>query len=239
MNNNYMKIFFIIIIIILVILLARMNLKNKDLQKENEKLHKRQIEMLKTLNDVINTNEKLLKSNEKLLKINKEILEDNKNLLKLIKDLEIKKPKSPNRNMISRNVPKNSSRKTYMDYRKITDTSSKQYELQQNKDCYTTDTGLRKVNEYYCIAVGTHYSNNIGDKLIVHMENGESFKAIVADIKDDKHTDKTNRQHKKDGSVIEFVVDTRKLPELVRKMGDISYMNEIFKGEIKAIIKEG
>ena len=125
-----------------------------------------------------------------------------------------------------------------MDYRKITDTSSEQYKLQQNKDCYTTDTGLRKVNEYYCIAVGTYYSENIGDKLIVHMENGESFKAIVADIKDDKHTDETNRQHRKDGSVIEFVVDTKKLPELVRKMGDISYMNKTFKGEIKAIIKE-
>ena len=179
----------------------------------------------------------ILKMNEELLKMNEELISDKENLMRLVKDLEKDKLKSPSRNMISRNVPENNSKKTYMDYRKITDTSSEQYKLQQNKDCYTTDTGLRKVNEYYCIAVGTHYSNNIGDKLIVHMENGESFKAIVADIKDDKHTDETNRQHRKDGSVIEFVVDTKKLPELVRKMGDISYMNETFKGEIKAIIK--
>lgn len=180
----------------------------------------------------------ILKMNEKLLKMNEELISDKENLMKLVKDLEKDKLKSPSRNIISRNVPENNSKKTYMDYRKITDTSSEQYKLQQNKDCYTTDTGLRKVNEYYCIAVGTYYSENIGDKLIVHMENGESFKAIVADIKDPKHTDETNRQHRKDGSVIEFVVDTRKLPELVRKMGDISYMNETFKGEIKAIIKE-
>ena len=180
----------------------------------------------------------ILKMNEELLKMNEELISDKENLMRLVKDLEKDKLKPSSRNMISRNVPENNSRKTYMDYRKITDTSSEQYKLQQNKDCYTTDTGLRKVNEYYCIAVGTYYSENIGDKLIVHMENGESFKAIVADIKDDKHTDETNRQHRKDGSVIEFVVDTKKLPELVRKMGDISYMNKTFKGEIKAIIKE-
>lgn len=214
MTNSHIKIFFIITTGLLLILTIKINLKNEKL-----------------LND-------LMEINENLLKLNEELLKNNKNLLELIKDLEIKNPKSPNRNMISRNVPENNSKKTYMDYRKITDTSSEQYKLQQNKDCYTTDTGLRKINEYYCIAVGTHYSNNIGDKLIVHMENGESFKAIVADIKDDKHTDETNRQHRKDGSVIEFVVDTRKLPELVRKMGDISYINETFKGEIKTIIKE-
>jgi len=184
------------------------------------------------------TSEELKKNHDDILKMNEELISDKENLMRLVKELEKDKLKPPNRNMISRNVPENNSKKTYMDYRKITDTSSEQYKLQQNKDCYTTDTGFRKVNEYYCIAVGTHYSNNIGDKLIIHMENGESFKAIVADIKDDKHTDETNRQHRKDGSVIEFVVDTRKLPELVRKMGDISYMNETFKGEIKAIIKE-
>ena len=229
MSNSHIKIFFIITTGLLLILTIQTHLKNKNLQKENEKLYKKQIEIIKKSDD-------LIEINENLLKLNEELLEDNKNLLK---DLKIKNLKSPNRNMISRNVPENNSKKTYMDYRKITNTSSEQYKLQQNKDCYTTDTGFRKVNEYYCIAVGTHYSNNIGDKLIIYMENGESFKAIVADIKDDKHTDETNRQHKKDGSVIEFVVDTRKLPELVRKMGDISYMNETFKGEIKAIIKEG
>lgn len=192
----------------------------------------------KTSAELKKNHDDILKMNEELLRMNEELISDKENLMRLVKDLEKDKLKPPNRNMISRNVPKNNSRKTYMDYRKITNTSSKQYKLQQNKDCYTTDTGLRKVNEYYCIAVGTHYSNNIGDKLIIYMENGESFKAIVADIKDDKHTDETNRQHRKDGSVIEFVVDTKKLPELVRKMGDISYMNETFKGEIKAIIKE-
>ena len=191
--NNSTKIFFIITAIVLLIALAKVVLKNKNLQEENKKLHIRQVKMLKTLDDSIKTNGELLEVNEKLL-------EDKKQLTQSVKNLEKDKLKPPSRNMISRNVPENNSRKTYMDYRKITDTSSEQYKLQQNKDCYTTDTGLRKVNEYYCIAVGTHYSNNIGDKLIVHMENGESFKAIVADIKDNKHTDETNRQHRKDGS---------------------------------------
>ena len=210
--NNLKNIYLLIIIICLLI-------HSYILSKTSE-------ELKKTYDDILKMNEELLKMNEKLIS-------DKENLIRLVKDLEKDKLKPP-----SRNVPENNSRKTYMDYGKITDTSSEQYKLQQNKDCYTTDTGLRKVNEYYCIAVGTYYSENIGDKLIVHMENGESFKVIVADIKDDKHTDETNMQHRKDGSVIEFVVDTKKLPELVRKMGDISYMNETFRGEIKAIIKE-
>ncbi|HSH36067.1 hypothetical protein [Schnuerera sp.] len=192
----------------------------------------------KNYDEILNKQKNILETLDDLIETNNELTSDKEEFIELIKNMEKDKLKPPNRNMISRNVPKNSSRKTYMDYRKITDSSSKQYELQQNKDCYTTDTGFRKLNEYYCIAVGTHYSNSIGDKLIVHMENGESFKVIVADIKDDKHTDETNMQHRKDGSVIEFVVDTKKLPELVRKMGDISYMNETFRGEIKAIIKE-
>lgn len=216
--NNLKNIFLLLVIICLLIYSYILSKTNEELKKNHDDI---------------------LKMNEELLKMNEELISDKENLMKLVRDLEKDKLKSPSRNMISRNVPENNSRKTYMDYRKITDTSSEQYKLQQNKDCYTTDTGLRKVNEYYCIAVGTYYSNNIGDKLIIYMENGESFKAIVADIKDDKHTDETNRQHRKDGSVIEFVVDTRKLPELVRKMGDISYINETFKGEIKAIIKEG
>ena len=215
--NNFKNIFLLLVIICLMVYSYILSKTNEELEKNHDDI---------------------LKMNEELLKMNEELISDKENLMRLVKDLEKYKLKPPSRNMISRNVPKNSSRKTYMDYRKITDTSSEQYKLQQNKDCYTTDTGLRKVNEYYCIAVGTYYSENIGDKLIVHMENGESFKVIVADIKDDKHTDETNMQHRKDGSVIEFVVDTKKLPELVRKMGDISYMNETFKGEIKAIIKE-
>lgn len=215
--NNFKNIFLLLVIICLMVYSYILSKTNEELEKNHDDI---------------------LKMNEELLKMNEELISDKENLMRLVKDLEKYKLKPPSRNMISRNVPKNSSRKTYMDYRKITDTSSEQYKLQQNKDCYTTDTGLRKVNEYYCIAVGTYYSENIGDKLIVHMENGENFKAIVADIKDDKHTDETNMQHRKDGSVIEFVVDTKKLPELVRKMGDISYMNETFRGEIKAIIKE-
>lgn len=193
----------------------------------------------KNHDELLNEQKNILKMNEELLKMNEELILDKENLMMLVKDLEKDKLKPPSRNMISRNVPENNSRKTYMDYRKITNTSSEQYKLQQNKDCYTTDTGLRKVNEYYCIAVGTYYSENIGDKLIVHMENGKSFKAIVSDFKDDNDTDETNRQHKKDGSVIEFIVDVDKLPKLVRKdTGDVSYLDDKFKGEIKAIIKE-
>lgn len=222
------KIILIITIVALLIYSYRITVNNENLKSKCGELKTQNISQASQIDKLKNQCELLLEDVETLKTDN----------AKLMEQWEKEKLKNTSRHVISRNVPRNNSRKTYMDYRTITNKNSQQYILQRKTDCYTTNTGLRKVNEYYCIAVGTHYSKNIGDKLIVHMENGESFKVIVADIKDDKHTDETNRQHRKDGSVIEFVVDTKKLPELVRKMGDVSYMNETFKGEIKAIIKE-
>ena len=43
--------------------------------------------------------------------------------------------------------------KCYEDYRALTDTTSLQYQLQQ--EAYTDEAGHRKVGHRYCIAVGT------------------------------------------------------------------------------------
>ena len=58
------------------------------------------------------------------------------------------------------------------------------------------------------------------------MKNGKIIKCILADCKANKHTDSTNRIHSIDGSVVEFVVDTKSLDITAKKMGDISYINE-------------
>lgn len=131
-------------------------------------------------------------------------------------------------------VPSKNSFKSYMSYRAITDKTSRQYELQQS--AITDELGLRTYNDRYCVAVGTYYGD-VYDEIDVIMENGHVIECVVSDIKDDKHTNITNQKHKVDGSVVEFIVDIKKLDRLVKKMGDISYVDEMFDGEIDYIRK--
>lgn len=131
-------------------------------------------------------------------------------------------------------VPSKNAFKSYMSYRSITDKTSRQYELQQS--AITDELGLRTYNGRYCVAVGTYYGD-VYDEIDVVMDSGTILECIISDIKDDKHTNDKNQKHKVDGSVVEFIVDTKKLDRLVKKMGDISYVDEMFSGEIAHIRK--
>jgi hypothetical protein len=134
-------------------------------------------------------------------------------------------------------TPPDNSFKSYMDYRTITDVTSKQYELQKHAD--TNWCGMRMVDNKYCIAVGSYYSTTVGQAVDVIMKNGNTIHCIVADLKQDIHTDSTNRQNP-NGSVIEFLVDTDILHHRIQKAGDISYFDTVWKvnlfsGEINTI----
>ena len=129
-------------------------------------------------------------------------------------------------------VPSSSSFKSYMSYRAITNKSSKQYKLQQKAK--TNSKGIRTVNGRYCIAMGSYYATNIGTKIDLVMKNGKVIKCILADQKADRDTDSTNR-YTSDGSIVEFIVDTGKLPRMVKLMGDVSYAYDSFRGKIKAV----
>lgn len=124
--------------------------------------------------------------------------------------------------------------KCYMDYRTITDTSSPQWNIQQQ--AYTDKNGIRKIKDRYCIALGSAYGNTIGDKYIVELNSGEQLKCTLADQKADCDT---NAEHTADmnGAVLEFIVDVNYLPSNVKKMGDVSYISGM-KGEVKKIYKE-
>lgn len=121
-------------------------------------------------------------------------------------------------------VPSNNTIKSYMDYRLITLKSSRQYELQKSL-AYTNEQGLRMVNGRYCIALGSYYTTTIGQYVDVELENGKIICGILADCKADKDTDLTNRIHS-DGSVVEFVIDIEELNCTIRKLGDISHLND-------------
>ena len=117
--------------------------------------------------------------------------------------------------------------KCYMDYRAITSITSTQYKMQQQ--AYTDENGLRKIGEYYCVAMGTYYGK-CGDKFYVETDQGNSWKVIISDIKSDLHTDSTHRYSRSNGCMMEFIVDTDKLPTTIARSGTVNGLG--FQGNI-------
>lgn len=128
--------------------------------------------------------------------------------------------------------------KSYMDYRCITDTHSAQYRLQQAAE--TDENGLRVYHGRYMVAMGTYYGE-VGDNLTITLDSGESFDVVIGDIKADSTTDETHRYHPMangSGNVLEFIVDTRELPKKARWMGDISYVDDMFSGNVESVERD-
>jgi len=134
---------------------------------------------------------------------------------------------------VDMDTPLNNGFKSYMYGSCITSRTSKQYQL---KNYYELGNyGIWTVNGRYCIAVGSYYTTEIGTYIDLIMENGSIIECILADCKDDKHTDATNRQNP-NGSIAEFICDKWSIPTTVRTVtGDISSASEEFSGEIKYI----
>lgn len=133
----------------------------------------------------------------------------------------------------SMSVPQgNSSFKSYMDYKAITNTKSAQYKVNRASNVYTDSCGMRRVvvgqsaNEDiddFVVALGTFYGK-VGDRFSIQFSNGQTITAVMGDLKANKHTDSTNRYHLKDKSVVEFIVENNRLNKLVKQMGDVSYL---------------
>jgi hypothetical protein len=130
--------------------------------------------------------------------------------------------------------------KAYMDYRKITDKKAPQWALREQ--AYTDDYGFRRIDDDYVVAMGTYYSENVGDRFRITLDTGVSFTVITGDIKDPAHTDAQNMytpysgNDKSGGCVIEFLVDTDILDKSAAKLGTISYFS-FFEGDIENIEK--
>lgn len=121
---------------------------------------------------------------------------------------------------------------SYMDYRKITHTDSKQYELQQ--ECWTDELGLRRHGSDYVVALGTYFSDTVGDRFKVHLDNGNTFYATVGDIKADSATDEMNAYVPIDnetGNMIEFIIDDKAANTNMLMLGTVSYY-EFFDGAV-------
>ena len=130
-------------------------------------------------------------------------------------------------NYTSLGVPSiDSSFKTYMDYRTVTNTSSSQYKFIHSWG-WSDYAGFMRCNSeldlgitdnYYLVALGSYYGTEIGTKYRVTTDTGKMFYCVLADCKDDAHTNATH-QYAGNNDVVEFLVDSRKLLGSVKTMG--------------------
>jgi len=105
--------------------------------------------------------------------------------------------------------------KSWMDYRKITNISTRQWRYQQ---IATTDEyGFRKVGEYYMVAMAKQYGP-VGTKYLITFSGGQQMHAIIGDIKGG-----TTCTHP-DMSMIEMIVDSDKMPGNVKSSGNYNSM---------------
>lgn len=131
----------------------------------------------------------------------------------------------------SYSVPNTSGFKSYMDYRSITYIESRQYEL-QNRYAETGNYGIRMVNGRYCVAVGSYFTDDVGQYLDLILEDGTVIPCILADQKADIHTDSNNIVTMHNGCMSEFIIDSNFLVDSVKKHGNISYCNDNWKSKV-------
>ena len=121
----------------------------------------------------------------------------------------------------------NSSFKTWMSYKAVTDKTSPQYKLintygrvdNEGFMRYSSEKELGIDQDYYMIALGSYYGTTIGTKYRITLVTGEVFYGVLADCKADRDTNKTN-QYAGNNDVVEFIVDTKKLNSKVRYHGN-------------------
>ncbi len=123
------------------------------------------------------------------------------------------------------------NRHLFMDYRKITNKKSEQWQLQEM--CVTDpNTGIRYLDcdcgKVYTVALAANYGRTIGDSWLVMLDNGNYFYIVLGEYKDDgsdplrmgdpcknyKGEDVTN--------VIEFIVDVYTMPNYIYENGSLS-----------------
>lgn len=120
----------------------------------------------------------------------------------------------------------NSSFKTWMDYRAVTNTNSPQYKFihtygWSDYEGFMRADGERDFNindDYYLIALGSYYGTEIGTKYRITTDTGNVFYGVLSDQKDDRHTNSTH-QYASNKDVVEFLVNSNLLNSEVKKWG--------------------
>lgn len=129
----------------------------------------------------------------------------------------------------------NSSFKSWMSYKAVTNRKSPQYKFIHtwgwvDGEGFMRCSGERDLGieqDYYLIALGSYYGTTIGTKYRITLDTGKEFYGVLADCKADIHTDSTNRYVLKNGNIVEFLVDASKLNKDVKKIGSANVLPEL------------
>lgn len=126
--------------------------------------------------------------------------------------------------------------KTYAYYTAVTAKSSPQYKLLRSDACYTDpETGIRMVDGYYCVALGSYYGTKIGTKYKITLDdNGtkREINVILCDQKSNRHTDSNHQYARNNSDIVEFYVEKHRIPKGIR--GDYGRLEQ-FSGDVVAI----
>ena len=98
-----------------------------------------------------------------------------------------------------------------------------------------SNTAIMMYEGRYLVALGKAYTNQIGEKIDVVMENGKVIPVMVGDWKANVDTDQYNSTTKHDGSIIEFIVSSNK--EAAKAVNGSGNYNTIFPGKVKEFRK--
>ena len=227
-TKRYIYMLTILLIILMFLTGLFCNIYDKKIKKLDEKIVKQEI-MIENLNDKLKRKNNEINNkniefsqykNEKENELNKKVKLDEKQTGIIDNKVTSK---------INLNI---SDFKSWMPYTAITDRSSLQYEL--TRKAKADENGLLKIDNYYCVALGSAYGK-VGDKFKITLNTNKSFDVIKADQKADIHTIGDNKTSL-DGSQIEFIIDKSKLNQDVKKHGNVSVLN-IFSGRILSIVK--
>ena len=136
-------------------------------------------------------------------------------------------------------VPKKYNKRDFKSYEihtSITSKNTPHYELQRDH-AYTAPNGIRAVNGRYCIALGSHFTTKIGQYVDIVLKNGTVIECILGDQKSDSHTDDLKIAHRKDGSIVEFIIDKKVLNEKILYVyGNMSYLYSEWKSPVVQVI---
>ena len=227
--QKYFKFIEIVLIVLLIIGTGILSVKVAALQMDNS-IHITEKQQLIQDNQDLKKETQVLQDN--VIRLESEVQTGNEALIKYEKKLEHYESQKQTNTVYGTSW---GSMKSYMSYKAITNTRSKQYQLQKQA---VTDpaTGIRTINGDYCVAIGSGWGCVIGDRILVTLQNGKTFNAIVADAKADAHTNSDNKTSTYDKSVVEFVVDIRSLPKKVRISGNVGTLDQ-FSGGVVSITK--
>lgn len=131
-----------------------------------------------------------------------------------------------------------SSFQPYMGYQAITNKSTPAYDVVNNDNSYTDESGFRRhktnssqftINgqDDYIIALGTFYKDKglVGNRYLVVTSNG-MYTATTGDEKADEHTDSLNmftmHSNGTKAGIIEWIVDEQKLDPDIKRSGTIT-----------------